>query len=189
MGSAAQEFEELLRCTASFQEAGLPYMVVGALAVSVHGEPRSTHDIDIVLHLPFSRRDEVRPHVAELGRSPVEERTDPQWGKRLVTTLPSGMELEVFFTYGHPLYRREYERRVELEVEGQQIPFISPEDLILRKLVNTRLRRGEDLDDAFAVAQVQGEGLDLAYLREHCAPHRVCGLVEEIAEAIDEGDT
>lgn len=188
MGQVAEEFQALLRCTDAFQDEGLPFMVVGALAVSVHGQPRSTHDIDIVVHLPFSDRDELRPLLEELGDSEVEERPDPQWGKRLVTLLSSGLMLEVFFSHGHPLYRREYERRVEIDVEDRSIPFISPEDLVLRKLVNTRMRRGDDLQDAFAVAQVQGDGLDLDYLREHCAPHRVCGLVEEIAEEIGRAD-
>lgn len=178
----APEFDDVLDCVETLEEAELPFMVVGALAVSVHGQPRTTHDIDIALHHPFSRRDEVRPVLEELGDGPIEERQDPEWGKRLVTTLPSGMELEVFFIHGHQLYQREYDRRAEIEVEGRLVPFISPEDLILRKLVNTRKRRGKDLEDAISVAQVQGEHLDVAYLREHCAPHRVCDRVEQLAE-------
>ncbi len=170
----------------AFHQADVRSMVVGGFAVMAHGRPRATEDIDISIHLPFQDRDQVRPILEELGDGPIEERQDPQWGKRLATLLPSGLDLEVFFTHGHPLYRREFERRIDVELEGQQVPFISPEDLILRKLVNTRKRRGDDLEDAFAVAKVQGENLDLAYLREHCAPHRVCHRVEEIAQIIEE---
>jgi hypothetical protein len=81
MDETSREFEELLDCVATFHEAEFPYMVVGALAVSVHGRPRSIHGIDIVLHMPFEDRDEVRPIVEELGDGTVEERQDPQWGK------------------------------------------------------------------------------------------------------------
>jgi hypothetical protein len=138
--------------------------------------------------MPFENREQVRPIVQDLGESPVGERQDPQWGKRLVTTLASGMELEVFFIHGHQLYEREYERRVEVTVEGKPVAFISPEDLVLRKLVNTKQRAGDDLDDAFSVAQVQAETLDFDYLYEHCAVQRVCGLVDELAEAVETVD-
>lgn len=175
-------FGDLLTCVEAFQEADLPFMVVGALAVSAHGEPRTTEDIDIVFHLPFEDNDPVERVIHDLTDQPLEERKD-EMGHRLVTFLPSGMMLEAFFTYGHPFYKEEYDRRVVIEVDGTPVPFISPEDLILRKLVNTKMRRGVDLQDAFAVAQVQGDDLDYAYLREHCAVHRVCGLVGRIEDA------
>lgn len=100
----------------------------------------------------------------------------------MVTVLPSGLDLELFFTYGHPLYQREFDRRVLKPFRGREIPFISPEDLILRKLVNTRLRTKHDLDDAISVARVQGGRLDIAYLRDHCGVHRACQLLEDVLE-------
>lgn len=182
MAERGGAIEALLEVVEAFRAADVTFMIVGGFAVMAHGRPRTTADIDVSVHLRFAERDRLRPLVEELGEGDIEERTDPQWGKRLVTTLPSGLDLEVFFTAGHPLYEREFERRVEVPLEGETIPFISPEDLVLRKLVNTKKRAGEDHDDAVSVAQVQGEDLDLAYLREHCAPHRVCDRVEELAE-------
>lgn len=157
-------------------------MVVGAFAAMAYGHPRTTTDIDVVLHLPFAERGSVVPLAEELGDGPLEERQDPQWGQRLVALLPSGVELELFFTKGHPCYAREFERRVLITFRGEQIPFLSPEDLILRKLVNSKLRTKHDIDDAVNVARVQGDRLDLGYLREHCGVQRVCGLLEEVLE-------
>jgi len=37
------------RVLASLEKAEVPYMVTGSLASSMHGEPRSTHDIDLVI--------------------------------------------------------------------------------------------------------------------------------------------
>lgn len=184
-GDAAEALLDVVR---RFKTEDLEFMVVGAFAVMAHGRPRTTADIDVAIHLPFSERDRVRPILEEIGVDEVSERSDPHWGKRLVTLHPSGLDLEVFFVAGHPCYDREFERKVTGTLRGEEVPMISPEDLILRKLVNTRKRRGDDLEDAFSIARVQGETLDLDYLREHCAPHRVCGLVEEIAEEIGGDD-
>jgi hypothetical protein len=178
--------DALLRCVKEFKAADLPFMVVGALAVSVHGEPRTTGDIDLAVRLDFDERGRVEDALRSLTDEPIEERKD-RMGHRLVTDLPSGLMVEVFFVYGHPLYDREYERRVVVEIRDVPTPLISPEDLILRKLVNTRIRRGHDLKDAFGVAETQGERLDIGYLREHCAAHRVCDYVDEIEELIGTG--
>lgn len=157
-------------------------MVVGAFAVMAHGRPRTTADIDISVHLPFEDRDEVYALLLDLGEGEIEERVAAEWGKRLVTTHPDGLDIEVFFTAGHPLSQREFERKQMKAFRGQEIPFISPEDLILRKLVNMRKRRGQDWEDAVSVARVLGPQLDISSLRGHCAVHRVCDQVDRLAE-------
>lgn len=185
MPDPADALDSLLEVVDRFRQADVTFMVVGGFAVMAHGRPRTTADIDISVHLAFEERDRLRPLLEELGSGDLDERIDPRWGKRLVTVHPSGLDIEVFFTHGHQLYEREFDRRVEIEVDGEPIPFISPEDLILRKLVNTKKRRGDDWQDARAVARVQGSALDLVYLREHCGPHRVCDLVDELADLVE----
>jgi hypothetical protein len=108
----------------------------------------------------------------------VHERIDPQWGKRLAADLPSGLTLEIFFTPPNPVHDREYSRRVTVELLGEPIPVLSAEDLVLRKLVNIRLRRGIDYDDAVGVLARQGDRIDLAYLRAHAGFYRVGEALE-----------
>lgn len=169
--------EVLLEFVEAFREADLPFMVVGAFSVMVYGMARFSDDIDIVVRMPFEERQVVAEIFEEKGL-PYEEKVDPMWGKRLMALHPSQMKVEVFFTPDHPLHIREYERRQVREYHGVMVPFQSPEDLILRKLVNTRLRRAEDYDDVLTVIAVQGDALDHSYIREHCAVHRVCDLFE-----------
>ncbi len=175
----------LLEVVEAFEATEYAFMIVGAFAVMAHGRPRTTADVDLAIHLPFKDRAKVGNIVESIGDGTIEERISPEWGKRLVTTHPSGLNIEVFFVAGHSFYEREFERRVRKRFRGRTVPFISPEDLILRKLVNTKKRRGPDLEDALAVARVQGQALDTEYLREHCAVHRVCSLVERIASAAE----
>lgn len=186
MPSTPEAGEVLLEVVRRFKDTGLEFMVVGGFAVMFHGRPRATADVDLSVHLDFGERDQVRPVLEGLGTGDVEEREAPEWGKRLVTTHPSGLDIEVFFTAGHPLYAREFDRKVTHDFRGEAVPVISPEDLILRKLVNVRKRRGEDLRDAQAVVGAYGSDLDFNYLREHCAVHRVCGMVEDLAEEAGE---
>lgn len=170
----------LLESARILDEAGLTFMVVGAYAAAVHGEPRMTKDIDIVLQVPFEERD----GVTALFRDDIrwEDKVDPIWGRRTMGYDPSEYKIELFYAPNHPLHDREFERRVFVEFEGRRLPFISPEDLILRKLVNTKHRRAQDYDDVLTVILAQGDDLDHAYIREHCGVHRVCKLFERALE-------
>ncbi len=48
--------QELLRTVVrTLEELGVDYMVTGSIASSLQGEPRSTHDIDIVVNLPQAK--------------------------------------------------------------------------------------------------------------------------------------
>ena len=46
--------ELLKRVVEALTNAGVDYMVTGSVASSLQGEPRSTHDIDLVVALPAS---------------------------------------------------------------------------------------------------------------------------------------
>lgn len=158
-------------------------MVVGAYAVMAHGTPRTSADLDVVIHLPFAQRADALRALEPVGLTDLEERKD-EFGQRVVGTLPSSLELELFFTPPIAPYADEYRRRVEIEFRGARLPFISPEDLVLRKLVNTKLRRGLDYQDAVGVLAVQGHAIDLNYLRARCGLYRVCDLLDRaLAEA------
>lgn len=172
-----------VRYARAFREAQLPFMVVGAWAVMAHGWPRSSSDIDLVVNIPFPERAPVVELLRALGHENFEERQD-EWGQRVVVELPNAMELEVFFTPPRPPYSEEYARRVIIDVEGEPVPFLSASDLVLRKLVNTRLRRSLDYDDVVGVLSVQRGKLDLTTLREQAKFYRVDALLDRaIADA------
>lgn len=163
-----------------FDEAGIPYLIVGAFAVMVHGMPRFSSDLDIVVQMPFERRGEVRGLLEGADVVEFEDRVDEMWGRRLAGRAPEGLVLEVFFVPHTVVHDREFERAVETTVAGESVRFISPEDLVLRKLVNTRLRRSTDYDDALSVVVRNWDTFDRDYVRENCAPHRVCPLFDRL---------
>lgn len=159
-------------------------MVVGAHAVMAHGVVRSSGDIDFVVHLPSSEKGRIERVLKGLGHTEIQERKD-EWGFRLVVETEGGLEVEIFLTPANEVFDREYDRRVERAVRGHPLPFIGPEDLVLRKLVNTRLRRGPDFEDAVGVLAVQKGAIDLSWLRRACSVCRVCELLERAISAAE----
>lgn len=156
-------------------------MVVGAWAVMAHGWPRSSGDVDLVVQLPFADRKPVVDLLARLGHTSLEERKD-EWGQRVVAQIADNLELEVFFT---PPHDEEYARRVVYEVEGEAVPFLSAEDLVVRKLVNTRLRHGIDFDDVIGILVTQRGRLDLNRVHEEARFYRVERALDRAIEAAD----
>ena len=184
----ASEPHPLLALARALDAAEIPFMVVGAHALVVHGTPRFSADIDVAVHLPVEQRKAVRDALKPAGYRGFEWVAD-EWGKRWRCLGPEDLPVELFFAAETELHRREFERRVVLEVLGRKMPFVSPEDLVLRKLVNCRMRRYQDFDDAVGVVRVQGRRLDGGYLRRHCGVHRVCALLDQaLAAASAEGD-
>ena len=41
------------------EEIGIEYMITGSIASSLQGEPRSTHDIDIIIGMQISKIDKL----------------------------------------------------------------------------------------------------------------------------------
>lgn len=58
-------YTELRRVIRALNEAGVPYAVVGAVAVSLYARPRATQDIDLLI--PEDSWESVRPIMAGLG--------------------------------------------------------------------------------------------------------------------------
>lgn len=93
----------LLRVVTVLDQLGVPYVVVGSLASSAHGFPRTTNDADIVADL---RREHTDPLVAAPG---TEFYVDPAAIERAITRHRSfnaihhgsGFKVDVFV----PLHR------------------------------------------------------------------------------------
>lgn len=120
--------------------AGLGYMVTGAVAAAVYGEPRLTLDLDLILSLGAR---EVR-RLAQLFPSeefyvPPEETLLAEaarlrHGHFNLMHLGSGLRADVYVLGNDPLHVWAFERRREVQVSGQPAWIAPPEYVILRKL-------------------------------------------------------
>ncbi|MFO0749479.1 MAG: hypothetical protein U1F43_27990 [Myxococcota bacterium] len=144
-------------------------MFVGSMASALHGPPRSTQDIDLVIAL--GRADiarlvaafpEDRYYIsAEAVRDAVLRR-----GPFNVIDLESGWKADLMVRKDRPFSVAELGRRQHAEILGVSTWVATPEDTILSKLEWSALGGGSarQLDDVRGILATQGGTLDLAYL-------------------------
>ena len=125
--------------------AGIPYMVTGSIALNYYALPRLTRDIDIVAEL--GREDTDRVHELfrddfyvdrEAVRRAIEDRG-------MFNAIHGALVIKVDFVVRKDSeYRREeLARRRRVQVEGQELSIVAPEDLIISKLDWARYNRSE----------------------------------------------
>jgi hypothetical protein len=166
---------------------GVRYVIGGSFASSVHGEPRSTNDIDIVADLHEADVDRFveglaadyyvsRPAVADAVRS---------GGAFNVIHIPTAVKVDVFVSGDDPFDRERLDHRVPVRfsVGGDLVEVFvdTAEDTILRKL--EWYRRGDELSerqwrDITGIVDAQASRLDRVYLFAWAARLGVTDLLE-----------
>jgi len=179
-----------LRVLDALRRLGIPYMVGGSLASSIHGIPRSTNDIDLVadlsLHHVAALVAEMRP---EFYIDPPEAIHQALQAGRMFNLihLASSYKYDIYPLSPEPYHQAAFARRHEVEsslVGAEPVRFYvsSPEDTILAKLSWYRAGGGvseRQWSDVLDVIRVKRDLLDLTYLR-HWARHlQVDDLLEE----------
>jgi predicted nucleotidyltransferase len=188
--SAGAEFERtrvpqevfqrvLRRAVAAIEDAGIPYAVIGGLASAVHGRPRFSEDIDLL----------VRPVDAERALEALAaagfatERTFPDW---LFKATRERVLVDVLFTIQGTMYLDEpmLSRLRPATFAGCTLSVASPEDLLITKASSFNEATPHYWYDALAL--LSAPELDWDYLAERArlAPRRVLSLLV-FAESCD----
>ena len=165
-----------LRVIEVLEELGAPYHVGGSYASSIHGVPRQTQDIDVVVDLPLVSanplvsmiKDDFYVDEASVKRA-IRDRTSFN-----VIHLDSGFKVDIFVRGDAPFDLEEFARhRAELvQTEPERRIYVkTAEDILLRKLLWCQMG-GEVSDrqwlDLLGIARTQGDDIDLRYV-EHWA--------------------
>jgi hypothetical protein len=162
--------QELLKTVVrALDAAGIDYMLTGSLASSMQGEPRSTHDIDIVVTIPRSSV----PHLVAAFKEPdfyldarsIEDAIQSEGMFNLIDTR-EGDKVDFWILTPDPFDQSRFARKIIEEVLGGRVKVSSPEDTILAKLRWCKLSGGSEKQfiDALRVYEVQKENLDIAYI-------------------------
>lgn len=156
-------------------------MLGGSGASSVHGLWRATGNIDLVARI---RPEDIEPLVDELRRDFYVDA-----GRSFnVIHLPSSYKFDIFpltsDRYQQVQFgRQRFEQAKVFGTEPVEFAVATAEDVILSKLRWYRLG-GETSDrqwnDILGVIAVQGEGLDMAYLREWALYLNVNDLLDQV---------
>jgi hypothetical protein len=161
----------LKRVVDALDRAGVEYAVTGSVASSILGEPRSTHDIDLIVALPPSTVPALLSAFPEpdflLQEDAIQDaiRTGGMFN---LVWLTEGDKVDFWLLTDDPFDRSRFARRCVSHVWGMALRVTSAEDTILAKLRWSKLSGGsaKQHTDALRVFEIQYGALDLAYLDE-----------------------
>ena len=163
------EIEDLLiKIAKILDDLKIPYIITGGMAVSVWGRPRFTADIDVVVELLPKNVRQLTIELFKIDKDiyvSEDAIKEALKHKREFNFIDPNSQLKVdFWVIKNDFNKQEIKRAVIRKIENQKINFISPEDLILNKLLwhkeSSSTRQLEDIQSVLAISKV-----DLKYIR------------------------
>jgi hypothetical protein len=161
----------LKRVIGALEDSGCEYMVTGSYASSLQGEPRLTHDIDLVVVIPPAAVDNLSGNFpvpdfyldGEQIRTAIRERT-----MFSLLHVPEGDKVDFWMLTSDPFDVSRFSRKIRERALGMDIIVSAPEDTILAKLRWAKLSGGSEKQyrDALRVYELQNELLDIDYIRK-----------------------
>ena len=168
MASADPPDDIIRRVVALLDASGVPYMLTGSFASSLHGAPRATQDIDIVI---APDRNSLRSLLSKFSDDEYYVSREAAFASERdaglfnVLHYQSGWKIDFIMRKPRAFSLAEFERRVETQVLGITLQVASAEDVLIAKLEWAKLSGSErQIDDAAGIILTQGPDLDTAYV-------------------------
>jgi hypothetical protein len=120
--------------------AAIPYMITGSVAGIVYGEPRVTHDVDLVVELDAHRiREFVELFPGDEFYCPPESAIQTEISRETrghfnLIHHATGFKADIYPVGQDPLHQWAMARRRTVEIEQTKVCFAPPEYVIVRKL-------------------------------------------------------
>jgi len=154
----------LYSLAAAMDECGLQWYVFGAQAAIVWGSPRLSADVDVTAAI---KPETLTVYIDAMSSHGFELAIDDSEFIARTRVLPfvhrtSGMPLDVVLA-GPGLEEEFLRRAIRVDVDGTPVPVISPEDLIITKIL---AGRPKDIEDIRSVIHERRASLDEARIRE-----------------------
>lgn len=152
-------------------KAGIDYMVTGSVASSLQGEPRATHDIDLVVDI---QADAV-PQLIQAFQMPdyyLDEdaiyEAIQRRGMFNLIDVNQGDRVDFWMLTDDAFDQARFSRRYSEKFMGLSFQVSSPDDTILAKLRWAKMSGGSEKQfvDALRVYEVQYDQLDHSYLED-----------------------
>lgn len=171
---------------APLSDIGVRYLVTGSVAATLYGEPRATHDIDLVVDLSAEGRDALRAAFpeAEFYLPPPEvvalESEREGRGHFNVIHHATGLKADVYLVGDDALHDWAFQNARRYTLGAREISVAPAEYVIVRKLEFYREGRSpKHLRDIHAMLDVSAELIDRDELARWIAAR---GLAETWAE-------
>jgi hypothetical protein len=140
------------------------WYVFGAQAALIWGRPRLTTDVDVTVRLEHIDRATLVSALGNVGFT-LRIVASPDFVRQTrvlpLVHQPSGLALDVVLA-GPGLEDTFISRAIAVDIGGTPVPVISPEDLIVTKVL---AGRSKDVDDIRGVIAERGPSLDVEQIR------------------------
>lgn len=161
--------ELLIGVAACLDKLRIRYMLTGSIASSLYGEPRLTHDIDMVVQVTAQEAVQLAavfppPRYYLDDRQSIQDMIDHASMFNLIDTR-TGDKVDFWVLTDSPFDQSRFGRRRRVRLFDSTVWVPSPEDVILAKLRWAQLSGGSEKQylDALRVYEVQHAALDLRY--------------------------
>ena len=177
----------LKKVLALLEENHIDYMITGSLVSSMQGEPRATHDVDILVNITHSAIPSLvntfTPPDYFISGPAIEDAILRKSMFNLLDTT-EGDKVDFWILTDDPFDQSRFARKYEEKMSGLSMKVSRPEDTILMKLRWANLSGGSEkqLTDALRVYEVQFGNLDLAYIESWTEPLQVKELWEKLQQ-------
>lgn len=178
----------LIKVTQALENLKIPYLVTGGIAVAAWGRVRATFDIDIVIEI---EKEKISPLVESFKKISPAGYADEEMVKDALREemefnfidSETGLKVDFWVRKDNEFSKNEFARRIPKEISGQEIYFISPEDLILRKLQWYKMGKiSKHLEDVESVLKISK--VDLNYIKNWAKKQSTIKILEEILKQI-----
>lgn len=145
--------EKQISLLAAFDAGKVEYAIVGGVAVNAHGYVRATNDLDVFIRPTEGNARAAYNALLSLG-VPLEgvQPTDLLNDEENLRFGPPEDHIDILSSIGQMAFDQVWRNRVESDVQGVRVSFISKSDLIENKRQVGRLR---DLADVEELALLQ----------------------------------
>lgn len=155
------------KVTDVLNENSIPYMLSGSVAMSLYIIPRATRDFDFIIHLEPKDIDLFVANFREgyyCDKDAVSEAVKDH-GMFNIIDHASNFKADFVILKNEPFRQEEFRRRIPMDYFGKQIYVVSPEDLIISKLIWIQeLQSSVQIEDIKSLVEI--ETLDWPYINE-----------------------
>ncbi len=167
-----------------FIKEGIPYAIIGGIAVQHWGEPRFTRDVDFTILATLGKEEKTLKKIVTVFSPRIPDALEFAL-KHRVCLVRSKDGCEIDISLGLPGYEEEVVRRtVGCDLgDGRIVQMCSAEDLIIHKVI---AGRAQDLADIDGVITRQGNTLDAGHIRHWLRQFSLLLDMNEILQRFEE---
>jgi hypothetical protein len=125
------------KITDVLNESNVPYMLSGSVAMSIYIVPRATRDFDFIIHLEEKNVDRFIEHFQEGYYCDKDAVVDAIKRRSMFNIIDhtSGFKADFVVLKDEAFRQEEFSRRKEVDFFDKMIYVVSPEDLLISKLI------------------------------------------------------